>query len=145
MKTNTHNNDSAAQGTAASSHTTAIVPVTSTPDPKVEFGALKRYAIRMLGGDIFAQKFLRRNWAAIALILFLTMVYISNRYMAEQEMIRISDLQRELNEVRFRALTHSSELTRRCRQSNIENALRAAGDTTLLPAREAPFIIRVNH
>ncbi|MCF0183736.1 MAG: hypothetical protein HUK01_05300 [Bacteroidaceae bacterium] len=96
----------------------------------------------LLGGGLIGHEFLRRNWGVIAVIILLTIIYVSNRYAADQEMIQISDLQKELEEVRYRALTHNSELTMLCRQSQIEAALAAAGDSTLKVSGEPAFIIR---
>ena len=96
----------------------------------------------LLGGGLIGHEFLRRNWGVIAVIILLTIIYVSNRYAADQEMIQISDLQKELEEVRYRALTHNSELTMLCRQSQIEKALDAIGDSTLKVSGEPPFIIR---
>lgn len=95
----------------------------------------------MLGGGLIGHRFLRRNWGVFATIIFLTILYVSNRYAADQELIQRSDLQRELEEVRYRALTHNSELTKCCRQSNIEAILRQHGDSTLTAAKEPPFIV----
>ena len=97
--------------------------------------------LEILGGGLLGHEFFSRNWGVIALVLFLTLCYVGNRYSADQELIRINDLQRELEEVRYRALTHNSELTMLCRQSNIEAALRAHGDSTLCASKEPPYVI----
>lgn len=119
--------------------TTALVSTHSLRDEETE--QTKFSITEILGSGLIGHKFLRRNWGVIAVLILLSVIYVSNRYMADQEMITISDLQRELEEVRYRALTHNSELTTRCRQSQIEQRLKEAGDSTLKAAKEPPFII----
>ena len=120
---------------------TALVPLTDTASMDEEE---KETWTEVVASTLMGHDFLRRNWGMVALIIALAAVYVSNRYMADQEMIRINDLQRELDEVRYRALTHSSELTMQCRLSFVEEALRLAGDTTLAAPTEPPFIINAN-
>ena len=69
----------------------------------------------------------------IVLCTFFAIVYITNRYSAEQEMIEIERLKTELTEMRYRALTRSSELTVRTRQSQ---------DSVLQTPKEPPFLIQ---
>ena len=95
----------------------------------------------ILGGDILMAGWLRRQMGLIVLCMFFAIVYITNRYSAEQEMIEIERLKKELTEVRYRALTRSSELTVKTRQSQVENSLRATPDSVLQTPKEPPFLI----
>ncbi len=67
---------------------------------------------------------------------------ITARYATEEKQIRINALQKDVTDYRYRALTRSSQLTERTRQSRIEERLKTLGDSTLLPSSEAPFLIR---
>ena len=43
----------------------------------------------IMGGDILAHKFLRRQTNLVILIVILTILYIDNRYTSQQELIEI--------------------------------------------------------
>ncbi len=96
----------------------------------------------ILGGDILTAGWLRRQMGLILLCTFFAIIYITNRYSAEQEMIEIEKLKTELTEVRYRALTRSSELTVKTRQSQIEKSLRQTPDSVLQSPKEPPFLIK---
>ena len=46
----------------------------------------------VLGGDIFSVSWLRRNLPFFILIMIMLVLYITNRYSAQKEMIRIDNL-----------------------------------------------------
>jgi len=97
----------------------------------------------ILGGDILTARWLRRQIGLIIMCVFFIIIYITNRYSSEQEMIDIRTLKNELQEMKYYALTRSGELTVKTRQSNIEEQLRANGDSTLRMPKEPPFIIKI--
>ena len=78
----------------------------------------------VLGGDYLLGSFLRRNIWFIVLLVFLGILYISNRYAAQQEIIEEEQLRKELVERKNYALTQYAELTMRSRQSSIESCYR---------------------
>ncbi len=96
----------------------------------------------ILGGDILTAGWLRRQMGLILLCTFFAIIYITNRYSAEQEIIEIERLKTELTEVRYRALTRSGELTVKTRQSQIEKSLRQTSDSVLQSPKEPPFLIK---
>ena len=69
------------------------------------------------------------------------LLMVTNRYQAQQEIIEKEQLQRDMEDWRFRALTRSSELTTRSRQSQIEERLKQMGDSLLTTPTEPPFTI----
>lgn len=97
----------------------------------------------VLGGDYLLGSFLRRNIMFILLLVFLGILYISNRYAAQQEIIEEEQLRKELVERKNYALTQYAELTMRSRQSSIERRLKVFGDSLLTSPKDPPFIIRV--
>lgn len=96
----------------------------------------------ILGGDILTASWLRRQMGLIFLCTFFAVIYITNRYSSEQEMIEIEQLKVKLTEIRYRALTRSSELTVKTRQSQVERSLRNTKDSVLQIPKEPPFIIK---
>ena len=86
----------------------------------------------------------RRQLGAIALILFGVVLYITNRYQAQQEMIEEEKLRSELQDWKFRSMTRNSELTFKSRQSQLEKQLKNMGDSTLLPSNEPLYKITID-
>lgn len=83
----------------------------------------------------------RRQIGVILLVVVGIIIYITNRYQAQNEIIQEEALRDTLQDMKFRNLTRNSELTLKCRQSKLEELLKANGDSTLLPSTEAPFIL----
>lgn len=97
----------------------------------------------IFGGDFLTAEWLRRQIGFIIVCVFFIIIYITNRYSAEQELIEIQNLKIELQEMKYYALTRSGELTVKTRQSNIEEQLMQHGDSTLRMSKEPPFIIKI--
>lgn len=97
--------------------------------------------LSILGGDILTAQALRRQIWLIVLIVIFTIVYIGNRYGSQQELIEIDKLSRELTSMKYKALTTSSELTERSRESHVLEILQSNKDSTLHVADQPPFII----
>lgn len=86
------------------------------------------------------------KWMFKQLPLLLTitagfMVMVGGRYQAQQEMIERARLEEETKDWKIRYITQHSELTRMMRQSQIEERLKQAGDSTLIQRPEKPYII----
>lgn len=96
----------------------------------------------LLFGDFLLGTFLRRQVKFILFLVLLGILYISNRYAAQQEIIEEESLRKELVEKKNYALTQYAELTMMSRQSGLENRLRAFGDTLLTTSMEPPFVIQ---
>ena len=85
-----------------------------------------------------------RQIPVLLLILGGILLMVTNRYQAQQEIIEKEQLQKDVKDWRFRALTRSSELTTRTRQSQIEEQLRQMGDSLLTAPKEPPFTVNPN-
>ena len=98
---------------------------------------------KILGGDILTGRMIRSQiWLIVIVVVFLV-VYISNRYSSEQEIQQIDNLQKELVDARYKALSAASQLTERSRQSKVIEILRQMNDSVLHIPDQPPFIIRV--
>lgn len=91
-------------------------------------------------GDFLITDFLRRQSGLLILITIFTVIYIGNRYSCQQEMIEIDRLRKELVDIKYDALTRSSELTERTRQSRIEEYV-SAEHSKLQISTAPPFVI----
>ena len=102
----------------------------------------KRTSIRsILGGDILANDFLKRQTSLLILIMILTILYIDNRYSSQQELIEIDRLKKERTDIKYDALTRSSELMEKSRQSRIEEYI-STEESHLETATSRPYLIQ---
>lgn len=95
----------------------------------------------ILGGDILATGFFERNGWLIVEIVFFMIIYISNRYQCQQQLIEIDRLKKELIDIKYDALTRSSELLEKSRQSRIEEYV-SKKESDLQTATNPPYMIK---
>lgn len=100
--------------------------------------------LKILGGDILQSEWLRRQIPLLVMLMVLVIIYIGNRYASQQEMIEIDDLKQQLTDVKYDALTRSSELLERTRRSKIEQYLKNSNDSALKTAIMPPYVIETN-
>lgn len=97
---------------------------------------------QILGGDyLFAM--VRHHIALIIVIVFFLIFYIGVRYQCEQDVLEINQLEKDLVDAKYKALSSSSNLTELCRQSNVLKVLRENQDTLLHLSDQPPYIIEV--
>ena len=60
---------------------------------------------KILGGDILSAKAMRQQIWLIILIVFFLIIYISNRYSVQKDLIKIDELQNELQDAKYKALS----------------------------------------
>ena len=102
----------------------------------------KHMSIRsILGGDILANDFFKRQTSLLILIMVLTILYIENRYTSQQELIEIDRLKKELTDIKYDALTRSSELMEKSRQSRIEEYI-STEESPLETSTNRPYLIQ---
>lgn len=95
----------------------------------------------IIGGDILATDFFRRQTKLFVLIMVLILFYIHNRYACQQQMIEIDKLKKELIDIKYDALTRSSELMEKSRQSRIEEYI-ATKESDLQTSTNPPYLIK---
>ena len=96
----------------------------------------------ILGGDYLWSLVRNQIWV-IMLVVLITTAYVAVRYQCQQDAIDISQLERDLVDAKFQALSSSSNLTRMCRQSTVLNMLKANNDSLLQISKQPPYIIEV--
>jgi len=98
---------------------------------------------KILGGDILNTSTIRRQiWLCLLIVGFL-IIYVANRYSCQKNLIEIDRLTKELQDAKFRALSSSSQVTEKSRESNVLDMLKANNDSTLHVADQPPYIITV--
>ena len=98
---------------------------------------------KILGGDILNTAIIRRQIWLFVLIAFFMLLYISNRYSCQQDIIEIDHLQTQLQDAKYKALSSNSQLTEKSRESNVLNELKNNKDSVLKMASQPPYIINV--
>lgn len=97
----------------------------------------------ILGGGILNADMVRSQIWVFLLIALFTIVYVAFRYQCQQDMITIDKLENELKDAKYRALSSSSTLTERCRESHVLEMLKNNKDSVLHIADQPPYIINV--
>lgn len=98
---------------------------------------------KILGGDFLSAELLRHNIWMLVLIVFFTVVYVAFRYQCQQDLILIDKKKAELKDAKYKALSSSSTLTERCRESLVLKKLRQNNDTLLHVSAQPPYIINI--
>ena len=78
---------------------------------------------KILGGDILTAQIIRRQIWLVILIVFFVIIYISNRYNIQNDIIELDKLQKELQDTKYKALSTSSQITEKSRESNVLDML----------------------
>lgn len=97
----------------------------------------------ILGGDFLTADMIRRQIWLIVLLVVFAIVYVAFRYQCQQDMLRIDKLEEELTDAKYKALSSSSTLTEKCRESHVMEALKENKDTLLKASDEPPYIVVV--
>ncbi len=98
---------------------------------------------KILGGDILTTQTIRRQIGVFLLITGFLIVYVSNRYSVQKDLIEIDKLQDELQDAKYKALSSSSQLTEKSRESHVLEMLNNNKDSVLKIANQPPYIINV--
>ena len=109
-------------------------------DPKLSSSLTLR---TILGGDFLTAEMVRHQIWLIVLIVLFAIVYVAFRYQCQQDMIVIDKMEKELLDAKYKALSSSSTLTEKCRESHVLDALKNNKDSVLHIADQPPYIINV--
>lgn len=97
----------------------------------------------ILGGDFLTADMVRRQiWLFVLMVIF-TILYVAFRYQCQQDMIAIDKLEKEVLDAKYKALSSSSTLTEKCRESHVLEALKQNKDSLLHIADQPPYIIYI--
>lgn len=109
----------------------------ATPSSRITFREI-------LGGNMLSARWIRSQiWLMLLIVLF-TFAYVAFRYQCQQDMIQINKLKTSLKDAKYKALSTSSELTERCRESHILKMLKQQNDSLLKTSDKPPYIIYVS-
>jgi hypothetical protein len=96
---------------------------------------------KILGGDILTAQMVRSQiWLIVIIVIFST-IYVAFRYQCQQDLIQIDKMEETLKDAKYRALSSSSSLTERCRESHVLEMLKQNKDSLLHMPDQPPYII----
>lgn len=112
----------------------------SEEDPKLTPALTLR---TILGGDFLTADMVRHQiWLFVLMVVF-CIAYVAVRYQCQQDLLTIDKLENELMDAKYKALTSSSTLTEKCRESHVLDALKQNKDSLLHIADQPPYIINI--
>lgn len=82
----------------------------------------------ILGGDLLTTELVRSQIWLFVLIVVFSIVYVAFRYQCQQDMIAIDRMEKELKEAKYKALSSSSMLTEKCRETHVLEMLKLNED-----------------
>jgi hypothetical protein len=97
----------------------------------------------ILGGDLLTTQIVRSQIWLFILIVGFTIIYVAFRYQCQQDMLTIDRLEAQLKDAKFKALSSSSTLTEKCRESHVLDILKQNKDSLLHQADQPPYIIEI--
>lgn len=97
----------------------------------------------ILGGDLLTTQMVRSQIWLFVMIVAFSLVYVAFRYQCQQDMIKIDKLEERLRDAKFKALSASSTLTAKSRESHVLEILKQNKDSLLHQADQPPYIIEV--
>ena len=77
------------------------------------------------------------------LITCFIIIYIGLRYNNQQKLIEVDNLNKELKDAKYKALSSTSLLTEKSRESNVLEMLKNTNDSVIKIANQPPYIITV--
>ncbi len=117
-----------------------IKETVSEEDPKPSSQLTLR---SILGGDLLSTQLVRSQIWLFLLLVAYTIIYVAFRYQCQQDMITIDRLEVQLRDAKFKALSSSSTLTEKCRESHVLDVLKQNQDSLLHQADQPPYKIVV--
>jgi cell division protein FtsL len=97
----------------------------------------------ILGGDFLTAEMVRHQIWLIILIVVFAIIYVAFRYQCQQDLITIDKKEKELLDAKYKALSSSSTLTEKCRESHVLDALKNNKDSVLKISDQPPYIINI--
>ncbi|MBQ0063590.1 MAG: hypothetical protein KBS94_06145 [Prevotella sp.] len=99
---------------------------------------------RIIGGDILVSEILKKQMWLISIITLILFIDISIGYINERKIREIDKLETVLVDAKYKALTSSSQLTGKTRQSKLIKLLEEKYDTIFTKRNIPPYVVEVN-
>ncbi|MBI9063450.1 MAG: hypothetical protein JEZ14_15820 [Marinilabiliaceae bacterium] len=110
-----------------------------------DFGEFKNISLRdLINGQILTRSLVAKQMPFIVFISFFGFLYIGNHYRTEELMREVATLNKDLKELRYEAITTSSELMYMSKQSEVLKKIKVSG-LQLEELTEPPRKLKVNN
>lgn len=96
----------------------------------------------ILGGEILRNPYVLKQMTFIGFVTLLCIIYTANRFQSQEDVQEIEALRTELQNIKYKVLTQSSELVNLTRQSTIVSTLRHTADSTIVMPELPPYYIK---
>jgi hypothetical protein len=110
---------------------------------KIETSDNKITFVSILNGSFLTGKFFSKQLKFILFLSLLSILYISNRNSAERTLNNITELQREVREIRSESITIASELMFASKQSEVYKLVKEK-ELGLVEATEPPKKLKIS-
>jgi predicted alpha-1,6-mannanase (GH76 family) len=80
---------------------------------------------QLIDGNIFVQDSIKKQTLYILFIVFLSVIYIHNKYVTEGLLVEILQMQKQVKELRDRSVDYASELMSLSRESEVIKIIEA--------------------
>ena len=98
---------------------------------------------KLLGGYILStNNILDQIWVFLLIAVFM-IGYIANRYKIQKNLLEIDHLNTMLQDAKYKALSSSSQLTEKSRESHVLDMLKNNKDSVLKIPSQPPYIVNV--
>lgn len=89
---------------------------------------LKSSSVRdILNGNILTNRFIKKQYMLVLMLVVLSIFYIDNRYTSEKQLKQVAELKKQIQDAKYESLTISAELVEISRQSNVYKLLQERG------------------
>jgi len=106
---------------------------------------IKGYTFKdFINGEFFNNISIASQWPYFLFLVILAFIYINNHYQVEKLLKEQVALNKELKELKYEAITTSSELMRMSRQSEVVSRVNEAG-LGLEVLKTPPRILKINN
>ncbi|MBO5272118.1 MAG: hypothetical protein J6B30_04820 [Muribaculaceae bacterium] len=111
-------------------------------DDKTKQKSKKKRSVfwRIIHGQLLTIEFFVRHWLKIAVLMVMILVYISNKYQCQTSMVRIKNLERDLEIVKNQCITERGLYMGRTRESAMQELVDSL-HLDLKKQQQPPFII----
>lgn len=93
-----------------------------------DFSDIKSSSLRdFINGNFLTKKFFQKQYGLLLMIAILLFMYVDNRYYCETQMVKVIELKKQIQDVKYESLTISAQLMELNRQSNISNKIKERG------------------
>ncbi len=119
--------------------------ITEFIQSKEEFGEIRSFSFReLLNGRFFTKSLVTKQMPFVIYLAFMGFLYIGNHYKMEELMREVAVLNKDLKELRYEAITTSSELMFMSKQSEVLKKIRSK-NLDLVELTEPPRILKVKN